>query len=165
MHLTDVMATQVVSVSPDTMIGDAARRMVEVDIGAAVVIDESGVLVGVITERDLMRCVSEGTDPSMPVEQRETVGALQRGERVGDAMAIGIGLDHRPDARARRGLARDFEIGGEGVAMNDRFDRPRHGGILPAVCRYASPRRADPENPRAINPAAGRQSGVSSDVR
>ena len=52
-------------------------------------------------------------------------------------MAVRVGLDDGPDARTGGGLARDLEIGGEGVAMNDRFDRPRHGGILPAVCRDA----------------------------
>jgi hypothetical protein len=93
------------------------------------------------------------------VEQREAVGTLQRGEGVGDAVAVGVGLDHGPDARARRGLARDLEIGGEGVAMNDRFDRPRHAGILPAVRRDTPREGVDPENPRAINPAAGRQVG------
>ena len=56
MQLTDVMATHVVSVSPDTKLGDAARRMVEADVGAAIVLDEAGELAGVITERDLMRC-------------------------------------------------------------------------------------------------------------
>ncbi len=61
------------------------------------------------------------------VEQREAVGALQRREDVGDAVAVGVGLDDRPDARAGRGAARDLEIGGEGVAMDQRFDRPRHG--------------------------------------
>ena len=49
MQLTDVMATQVVSVTPETGIGDAARRMVESDIGAAVVLDADGNLCGVIT--------------------------------------------------------------------------------------------------------------------
>ena len=44
MQLTDVMATQVVSVTPETGIGDAARRMVESDIGAAVVLDAEGTL-------------------------------------------------------------------------------------------------------------------------
>jgi signal-transduction protein with cAMP-binding, CBS, and nucleotidyltransferase domain len=36
------------------------------------VLDEAGDLEGVITERDLMRCVSEGTDPETPVGQRMT---------------------------------------------------------------------------------------------
>ena len=48
-----MMATHVVTVSPDTQIGDAARRMVEADVGAAMVVDEAGNLVGVISERDL----------------------------------------------------------------------------------------------------------------
>ena len=61
MQLTDVMATQVVSVTPETGIGDAARRMVESDIGAAVVLDAEGTLRGVITERDLLRCVPDGS--------------------------------------------------------------------------------------------------------
>jgi CBS domain-containing protein len=93
MHLTDVMATQVVSVSPDTMLGDAARRMVEVDIGAAVVLDESGDLVGVITERDLMRCVSEGTDPSTPVEQRMTRHVLTTAPETGIPEAMAMMVD------------------------------------------------------------------------
>ena len=60
---------------------------------------------------------------------------------------------------ACRRLARDFEIGGEGVAMNDRFDRPRHGGILPAVRRDTPDEGAEAQKPRAITPAAGRQVG------
>ena len=86
------------------------------------------------------------------VEQRETVGALQRREHVGDAVAVGVGLDHRPDARARRGVARDLEIGREGVAMNDRFDRPRHGGILPAVRSRYRDRRGEARKPACYKP-------------
>ena len=37
--------------------------MVEHDIGAAIVLADGDDLVGVITERDLLRCVSEGIDP------------------------------------------------------------------------------------------------------
>jgi CBS domain-containing protein len=90
MQLTDVMATQVVSVSPDTKLGDAARRMVETDVGAAIVIDESGDLAGVITERDLMRCVSDGTDPTTPVDQRMTSHVLTASPdtNIPEAMAL-----------------------------------------------------------------------------
>ena len=90
MQLTDVMATQVMSVSPQTRLGDAARRMVDADVGAAMVIDDSGDLVGVITERDLMRCVSEGTDPSTPVDQRMTRHVLTASPdtNIPEAMAL-----------------------------------------------------------------------------
>ena len=90
MQLTDVMATQVVSVAPDTRLGDAARRMVETDVGAAVVIDAAGDLTGVITERDLMRCVSDGIDPSTPVDQRMTRHVLTAAPdtTIPEAMAL-----------------------------------------------------------------------------
>ena len=90
MELTDVMATHVVSVSPEMQLGDAARRMVEADVGAAIVMDADGEMVGVITERDLMRCVSEGTDPSAPVEQRMTRHVLTAAPdtKIPEAMAL-----------------------------------------------------------------------------
>ena len=90
MQLTDVMATNVISVVPETPIGDAARRMVEADIGAAVVLDEKGDLCGVITERDLLRCVSDGIDPGTPVDQRMTRHVLTTGPdtEIAEAMAL-----------------------------------------------------------------------------
>jgi CBS domain-containing protein len=90
MELTDVMATHVVTVSPDTQIGDAARRMVEADVGAAMVVDEAGNLVGVISERDLMRCVSDGTDPATPVSERMTRHVLTAAPdtNIPEAMAL-----------------------------------------------------------------------------
>jgi CBS domain-containing protein len=90
MELTDVMATDVVTVSPDMQVGDAARRMVESDVGAAMVVDEAGDLVGVITERDLMRCVSDGTDPTTPVSDRMTSHVLTASPEttIPEAMAL-----------------------------------------------------------------------------
>ena len=90
MQLTDVMATQVMSVSPQTRLGDAARRMVDADVGAAMVIDDSGDLVGVITERDLMRCVSEAPDPETPVRERMTRHVLTASPdtNIPEAMAL-----------------------------------------------------------------------------
>ena len=90
MELTDVMATHVVTVSPETQIGDAARRMVEADVGAAMVLDDAGDLVGVISERDLMRCVSEGTDHTTPVSERMTRHVLTAAPdtNIPEAMAL-----------------------------------------------------------------------------
>jgi CBS domain-containing protein len=93
MQLTDVMATQVVSVLPETAIGDAARRMVESDIGAAVVLDADGKLCGVITERDLLRCVPDGIDPTTPVEQRMTRHVLTTGPETDIAEAMALMVD------------------------------------------------------------------------
>ena len=42
MELTDVMSTEIVAVAPERAIGDAARRMVEAEAGATMVLDEDG---------------------------------------------------------------------------------------------------------------------------
>ncbi len=85
-----MMATHVVTVSPDTQIGDAARRMVEADVGAAMVVDQAGDLVGVISERDLMRCVSDRIDPATPVSERMTSHVLTAAPdtTIPEAMAL-----------------------------------------------------------------------------
>src|SRR3712207_5927223 len=90
MQVTDVMATQVISVSPHTEIRDAARRMVDAEVGAAVVLDEAGELVGVITERDLLRCLSEGVTGSSSVHDRMTRHVLTAapGTDLAEALAL-----------------------------------------------------------------------------
>ena len=91
MQLAELMATDVLSVSPGSEVSDAARRMVERDAGVAVVLDE-GKLVGIISERDMLRLLSEGGDPSTPVSDRMTrhvlVGAPSMA--VPEALAIMI---------------------------------------------------------------------------
>ena len=71
MQLADVMATSVMSVSPDTTVADAARRMIERDTGVSVVL-EDGELVGVISERDMLRIVAEAREGDTPVGERMT---------------------------------------------------------------------------------------------
>ena len=39
MDLSEIMATNFASVTPETTVGDAARRMLEIDTGAAVVLE------------------------------------------------------------------------------------------------------------------------------
>jgi CBS domain-containing protein len=89
MQLTDVMSTEIVSVAPQSAIGDAASRMVEAETGATVVMDGDE-LVGMITERDLLRCFSEGMDPATPVEERMTRHVLTAtpGTEVPEALAL-----------------------------------------------------------------------------
>jgi CBS domain-containing protein len=93
MQLTDVMSTALVSVSPETRIGDAARRMVEADVGAAIVLATGDDLVGVITERDLLRCVSEGVDPNVPVADRMTRHVLTASPATELAEAMALMVD------------------------------------------------------------------------
>ncbi|MDW4905434.1 CBS domain-containing protein [Streptomyces sp. ADMS] len=59
----DVMTPRVVAVPPGATLVDAAQLMRAEDIGDVLVADQ-GVLVGVLTDRDIMvRAVAEGADP------------------------------------------------------------------------------------------------------
>ena|SRR5256885_11506520 len=53
------MSRNLLSVEPGETITEAARRMVERNLGAVLVLD-GGRLVGIMTERDLMRAVARG---------------------------------------------------------------------------------------------------------
>jgi CBS domain-containing protein len=90
-QLADLMATDVLAVSPDTTIADAARRMVARDAGAAVVIRD-GDLVGVISERDLIRAIPDACRPDTPVSDRMSRDVMTASPRtsIPEAMAIMI---------------------------------------------------------------------------
>jgi CBS domain-containing protein len=89
MQLVDLMATDVLTVSPDTTIADAARRMIARETGAAVVI-ESDDLVGLISERDLMRAIPDACSPETPVSERMSrqVMTAAPGTSIPEAMAV-----------------------------------------------------------------------------
>jgi CBS domain-containing protein len=53
------MSRGLLSVAPDETITAVAQRMVERNLGAVLVVD-AGRLVGIMTERDLMRAVARG---------------------------------------------------------------------------------------------------------
>lgn len=53
----DIMWKNVVAASPEVSVADAAKRMVEEDVGCLVVIDE-GRIRGIVTDRDLLKCAA-----------------------------------------------------------------------------------------------------------
>jgi len=61
--LGEVMTTDVLTVAPEDTIGEAAQKMTEQGVGA-VVVCELGRLIGIFTERDLMRAVAGRVHPS-----------------------------------------------------------------------------------------------------
>jgi CBS domain-containing protein len=63
MYVRDAMSTVVLTVGPEHTLRDAARRMTERSVGAAVVIDEEQGGPGIITERDILCSVGSGETP------------------------------------------------------------------------------------------------------
>jgi CBS domain-containing protein len=106
-QLADLMATDVLTVSPDTTIADAARRMVAREAGAAVVIQDGG-LVGVISERDLIRAIPDACRPETPVSDRMSRDVMTASPRTSVPEAMAIMIDghfrHLPVVEAGRVL-------------------------------------------------------------
>jgi CBS domain-containing protein len=61
----DLMETHVMSVDPETSLLDVHRLFVEEQISGAPVVDERGLLLGVISTTDLMRAVDEERDTAI----------------------------------------------------------------------------------------------------
>jgi CBS domain-containing protein len=62
MEVRDGMNRVVVTIGPGHTLREAARRMTQADVGAAVVIDPDAGGPGIITERDLLRACGSGTN-------------------------------------------------------------------------------------------------------
>ena len=59
MEVTEVMSHKVQTVRPETSIGEAARLMADLKIGSLPVVDEDGLIVGIITESDLFHALAD----------------------------------------------------------------------------------------------------------
>jgi CBS domain-containing protein len=55
--IADVMRTEYVTVAPEDTLGESAEKMRALNVGAAIVKDY-GRLIGILTERDIMRAVA-----------------------------------------------------------------------------------------------------------
>ena len=66
----DIMtSTNLVTVSPEEKIVDAVKKMYENNVGSVLVVDEEGKLVGIFTERDLVKVVATGTSLETPIKE------------------------------------------------------------------------------------------------
>ena len=57
--VSDLMVKDVLTVEPSDTIGEAAEKMMDAGVGAVVVMEDMVRLVGIVTERDLMRAVAQ----------------------------------------------------------------------------------------------------------
>ncbi|MEM5383925.1 CBS domain-containing protein [Paraburkholderia phymatum] len=62
MFAMDVMTPSVICAQPDMTVQEAAKRLVENRISGMPVVDESGSLVGIVSEGDLLHRVETGTE-------------------------------------------------------------------------------------------------------
>jgi len=56
--VADLMTKDVLTVEPSDSIGEAAEKMVAAKVGAVVVMEDFVRIVGIVTERDLLRAVA-----------------------------------------------------------------------------------------------------------
>lgn len=99
MRATDIMTTSIISVSPEMSIRDAAGIMMSAGISGMPVVDESGRLVGMITEGDLLHRVEIGTSAKQRAWWLDMVASTteaasqyvkEHGRKVRDVMTTDI---------------------------------------------------------------------------
>ena len=60
----DVMTPMPATVRASQTVAEAANNMRQIDVGSMIVVDESGKVVGIVTDRDIaVRAVAQGKDP------------------------------------------------------------------------------------------------------
>ena len=98
MIVADVMTRNVLSVSPDATVDEAARMMLERGISGLFVVDAKGELAGIVTEGDLLRRDELGTERHRPWWLRMLVSPGRQaadftrthGRRVSDVMTEAV---------------------------------------------------------------------------
>ena len=63
MHVADIMRTEVKTADADDTFADVAKVMRSNGISSVVVLEKSGTLGGILTERDIVNLVAAGGDP------------------------------------------------------------------------------------------------------
>jgi CBS domain-containing protein len=107
--VTEVMSTTVEAVPSDSGLVEATQRMARADIGDVLVVDSSGALHGIVTDRDIaIRVVAEGQDP--------------RNIRVGDAMSPAVSVGSNATVKEAMEVMRLHDI--RRVPVVDNTGRP-----------------------------------------
>jgi CBS domain-containing protein len=105
MKVSDLPPGRLLSVSPDTSLAQVAKRM-RVDSSDSVAVMSAKKLVGIITERDLVRAIADGVDPQQARADMfmsadpATVGADEDLSVVAVKM-MALGIRHLPVVDAK----------------------------------------------------------------
>ncbi len=66
MNIQEVMNAELLTIAPEITLREAAQRMSERNVGAALLLDTAiGSHLGIITERDLLNAIAAGHDPDV----------------------------------------------------------------------------------------------------
>jgi CBS domain-containing protein len=107
--VTEVMSTSVETVPSDTSLVEATQRMARADIGDVLVVDASGALRGIVTDRDIaIRVVAEGQDP--------------RKIRVGDVMSPAVSVGSSATVEQAMAVMRQHDV--RRIPVVDTTGRP-----------------------------------------
>jgi CBS domain-containing protein len=99
-RLDEIMTTDVFTVAPDTTMAETAAAMVRGRFGSAVVV-EGPALVGIVTERDVLRAAASGSDLTRAPVSRwmtpdpDTAGPDVDADDAAEIM-LGRGFRHLP---------------------------------------------------------------------
>jgi CBS domain-containing protein len=104
--LRDIMNTNVVTAAPQASVAETAARMVAAKVGSAVIL-ESSFLVGILTERDVLRAAASGRELSSSAVSEwmtrdpQSAGPDAPAEEAAQIMLLN-GFRHLPVVRGRR---------------------------------------------------------------
>lgn len=126
MKLRDIMTKDVIAVSPDTTVFDAAQIMKDKNIGSLPICTDNMNVQGIITDRDIvLRVVCAGKDPKQMKCKDVMTDKLVVGKTD---MEVETALDLMGDVQVRRlpvvenGRLVGFVALGD-MAVNNRFNR------------------------------------------
>jgi CBS domain-containing protein len=92
--LADVMRTEVIDVAPEDTLGEVAERMSAVNVGA-VVVKDYGRLIGILTERDMLKAMAARVHTSdARVREWMTEDPLTASADMGVEDAAQVMLEH-----------------------------------------------------------------------
>jgi len=96
--VAEVMNTSVVTVEPTASIGEAAEKMIEAGVGAVVVMEDMARIVGIVTERDILRAVAQrarAAEAKVRQWMTESVVTIEPETEIKDAAKMMFGRNFR----------------------------------------------------------------------
>jgi len=100
MRIRDICSSTVQVIGPSESVRRAAARMRDHEVGSLVVVDDIGLPVGIITDRDLVvRALTSDADPgAIPIEH-----VMSRGvETIAEDRAVEDAVEHMSDSSVGR---------------------------------------------------------------